>query len=138
MSQGKEPAASLQGCSQIGHNRIPGQQAGGWAVRICPECSKPFEPSVRNQLFCEPQHNTDWTNRQTARGRKITALMMAAVATRNGRSGTPQEREAGKRAVRDLHNLVQRFRAEDASAQPPRMDWRAFNELRYRLGFDPL
>lgn len=138
MSDGEEPAALLQGCSQIGHNRMPGQQAGGWAVRICPECSKPFEPSVRNQLFCTPDHNTAWNNRQTKRGRVIAPLMMAAVATRNGRSGTPEERERGKEAVRHLNILTQRFRAEDRAADPPRMDWRAFNALRYRHGFDPL
>ena len=129
------PAPLLQDCSTIGHNRMPGQQVGGWAPRTCPECGKPFEPKVVGQLFCEPEHNTDWNNRQTKRGRVLTPLVIAAVATRNGRSGSAEEREAGKRACREQNRLIQRYRAEDRAAG--RMDWRAFNALRFKLGFEP-
>jgi len=130
----KEPL--LQGCSQKGHNRLPGQQEGGWAPRPCPECMRLFEPKVRNQLFCSSAHNTAWTNRGTVRGRVLTPLSMAARITRNGTRGTPEERKAGREAS-NLHNqLIQRYRDEDREAG--RMGSAEFIRRRLAIGYDPL
>lgn len=133
-------APLLQGCSQMGHNRLPGQQEGGWPVRQCPECMKPFEPKVVNQLFCKPAHNADWNNRATKRGRVLTPLGMVARITRNGTRGTPEAREAGKTASSYYATLVQRYRDEDRAANDGRgrMEWPAFMILRILTGFDPL
>lgn len=120
----------------MGHNRVPGQNAGGWPVRDCPECRKAFEPKVSNQLFCCPAHNTAWNNRATARGRVLTPIAMAAYITRNGTRGKPEQREAGKQAGRHHHYLVQKYRDEDRTAG--RMEWADFMTLRYEHGFDPL
>lgn len=129
-------APLLQGCSPVGHNRLPGQQAGGWPPRPCPECGRPFEPRVANQLFCSPAHNTAWTNRATARGRVLTSLSIVARITRNGTRGTPADREAGRKATH-LHNqLIQRYRDEDRAAG--RMPWPEFMARRLALGFDRL
>jgi hypothetical protein len=126
----------LQGCSQIGHNRLPGQQAGGWPPRPCPECGAPFEPRVRNQLFCSTAHNTAWNNRATARGRVLTPLSIVARITRNGSRGSPEDREAGRQAS-NLHNtLIQRYRDEDRAAG--RMPWPEYMRRRLSIGFDPL
>ncbi|PZO77136.1 MAG: hypothetical protein DI640_01355 [Sphingomonas taxi] len=113
-----------------------GQQAGGWPVRECPECRKPFEPKVANQLFCTPAHNTDWNNRATKRGRVLTPLGMVARITRNGTRGTPEAREAGRVASSHHAALIQRYRDEDREAD--RMEWPAFMILRILTGFDPL
>jgi len=129
-------APLLQGCSQMGHNRLPGQQAGGWPLRECPECRKPFEPKVANQLFCNPAHNADWNNRATKRGRVLTPLGMVARITRNGTRGTPEAREAGRIASSHHATLIQRYRDEDREAG--RMEWPAFMTLRILIGFDPL
>lgn len=129
-------AALLQGCSQKGDNRIPGQQTGEWPPRLCPECMRLFEAKVVNQLFCKPEHNTDWNNRATKRGRVLTPLAMVARITRNGSRGTPEAREAGKRASSQYNALVQRYRDEDRDAK--RMEWAAYIILRYDQGFDPL
>lgn len=126
----------LQGCSQRGHNRLPGQQEGGWAPRPCPECAKLFEPNVVNQLFCTSAHTTAWNNRATARGRVLTPLSIVARVTRNGTRGTPEARAAGREASH-LHNqLIQRYRDEDRKAG--RMEWPEYMARRLRLGFDPL
>ncbi|WP_227698458.1 hypothetical protein [Sphingomonas hengshuiensis] len=129
----------LQGCSQSagkGHNRLPGQQEGGWAPRPCPECLKLFEPKVRNQLFCTPQHNAAWNNRATARGRVLTPLGMAARVTRNGTQGAPELREAG-RVTRNAYNtLLRNYRDEDREAG--RMPWAQYMLLRLKLGYEPL
>ncbi|WP_232280323.1 hypothetical protein [Sphingomonas sp. PAMC 26605] len=129
-------AALLQGCSEKGHNRMPGQQAGDWPPRHCPECMRLFEPKVSNQLFCSPAHNADWNNRATKRGRVLTPLAMVARITRNGTRGTPEARAAGKRASSQYNALVQRYRDEDRKDE--RMEWAAFMILRYDHGFDPL
>lgn len=129
-------APLLQGCSQKGHNRLPGQQEGGWAARPCPECLKLFEPKVRNQLFCCPQHNTAWNNRATTRGRVLTQLSIVARVTRNGSRGTEEARKAGRQAS-NLHNqLIQRYRDEDRAAG--RMEWPEYMMRRFKIGFDPL
>jgi hypothetical protein len=133
---GKAPL--LQGGSQIaqkGHNRLPGHNAGGWAPRPCPECLKLFEPNVANQLFCEPQHNTDWNNRATKRGRVLTNLSITARITRNGTRGTTEAREAGREASRMHNALIQRYRDEDREAG--RMEHTEFMTRRLKLGFDP-
>lgn len=122
----------LQGCPQSGHNRPPGQQAGGWAPRLCPECMKLFEPNRRNQLFCEAEHNAAWTNRQTVRGRVLTSFAMTAYITRNGTRGTPEAREAGKTAARKKHQLIQQWRDDDRAAG--RMEWPEFMRVRIRFG----
>lgn len=119
----------------MGHNRVPGQNLGGWAPRTCPECSKLFEPKVVNQLFCKPQHNADWNNRQTARGRVLTPYAIIARIHRDGSRGTPEQREVAKRAAASFRRLVQRYRDEDREAG--RMPWADFMILRIRLGFDP-
>ena len=126
----------LHGCSGKGHNRLPGQQQGGWPPRPCPECGKLFEPKVRNQLFCTPAHNTAWNNRATARGRVLTPLSMVASITRNGTRGTPEAREAGRAAARNQHFLTQRWRDEDRKAG--RMEWPEYLSRRIAIGFDPL
>lgn len=129
-------AALLQGCSQNGHNRMPGQQAGDWTLRPCPECMQPFEAKVVNQLFCKPEHNAAWNNRATKRGRVLTPLSIVARVTRNGTRGTPEAREAGRRASSQHNALIQRYRNEDREAG--RMEWPAFMILRFNQGFDPL
>ncbi|MEG3177018.1 hypothetical protein U1872_12320 [Sphingomonas sp. RB3P16] len=129
-------AALLQGCSQKGDNRMPGQQAGDWPPRHCPECMRLFEPKVSNQLFCKPEHNADWNNRATKRGRVLTPLSIVARVTRNGTRGTPEAREAGRVASSHHNALIQRYRDEDREAG--RMEWPAFMILRVRQGFDPL
>ena len=129
----------LQGCSQKpgkGHNRLPGQQEGGWPPRPCPECMRLFEPKVRNQLFCSAAHNTAWNNRATARGRVLTPLGMVARITRNGTRGTPEAREAGREASNAHNALIQRYRDEDRDAG--RMDWADYTIRRFKLGFEPL
>jgi hypothetical protein len=125
----------LQGCPPPGHNRTPGQQAGGWPPRICPECTKLFEPNRANQLFCSAQHNTDWNNRATARGRVLTPYSMVARITRDGSRGTPEQRAVGKQAAQSHRKLIQRFRNEDRDAG--RMAWPDYLILRIQLGFDP-
>lgn len=131
-------APVLHGGPQIGHNRLPGQNAGGWKPRPCPECMKLFERRVANQLFCTPQHKADWNNRATARGRVLTPLSMVARITRNGTRGTDEEKKAGREAS-NLHNaLIQKYRDEDRAADPPRMSWPQYMIRRFRLGFDPL
>lgn len=132
-------APVLHDGSQMGHNRKPGQNKGGWVPRECPECRRPFEAKVATQLFCCPQHKADWNNRATARGRVLTPLSIVAGITRNGTRGTPEAREVGKRASREHHALIQRFRNEDREADPPRMEWPQYLALRYKItGFDPL
>jgi len=131
-------APLLQAGSQTattGHNRLPGQNAGGWAPRCCPECRKLFEPKVFNQLFCKPQHNADWNNRATKRGRVLTQYSMVARITRDGSRGTAEQREIGKRAASSHRRVIQRFRDEDREAG--RMEWADFMILRVKLGFDP-
>ncbi len=130
----------LQGCSQKGHNRMPGQQAGDWTARPCPECMGLFEPKVVNQLFCKPEHNTAWNNRATKRGRVLTPLSIVARVTRNGTRGTPEAREAGRVASSQHNTLIQRYRDEDRAANDGkgRMEWPDFMILRIRQGFDPL
>jgi hypothetical protein len=130
-------SALLQGCSQRGHNRPPGQQAGGWAPRTCPECpgGKLFEPKVVNQLFCCPAHNAAWNNRATKRGRVLTPYSMVARITRDGSRGTPEQRAVGKEAASSHRRLIQRYRDEDRTAG--RMEWADFMILRIALGFDP-
>lgn len=125
----------LQGCSQKGHNRLPGQQEGGWAPRSCPECMKLFEPKVPNQLFCCPQHNAAWNNRATARGRVLTPLSITARITRNGTQGTPEKREAGRRASNRHNQLIREYRDEDRAAG--RMEWTDYTIWRIKLGLDP-
>ena len=120
--------------SLLGHNRVPGQNIGGWAPRPCPECMRLFEPNVANQLFCCPAHNAAWNNRQTKRGRVLTGIDMAAYITRNGTRGPAEHREAGKRAGRDRHRLIQRWRDEDAQAG--RMAHPEYNARRYKAGLE--
>jgi hypothetical protein len=122
----------------MGHNRLPGHNAGGWPPRLCPECMKPFEPKVANQLFCTPQHNADWNNRATARGRVLTPLSMVARITRNGTRGSPEDREVGRKASSSHNALVQRYRDEDRAANDGRgrMEWPQFMRQRIRLGFN--
>jgi len=132
MSKPKAPL--LQGGSQMGHNRLPGQNVGGWAARPCPECMKLFEPKVANQLFCCPKHNADWNNRATKRGRVLTPLSMAARLTRNGTQGPLELREAGRQASNAHNQLIQVYRDEDREAG--RMDWREYMVRRIKLGFD--
>ncbi len=127
-----EKAPSLQGCSPIGHNRLPGHQAGGWPPRECPECRKLFEPDRANQLFCCSEHNTAWANRATVRGRVLTPFSMVARITRDGTRGTPEEREIGKRAARKARELIQKHRDEDKAAG--RMPWARYMILRVELG----
>ena len=129
-------AALLQGCSQKGHNRMPGQQAGDWTPRPCPECMRLFEPTVVNQLFCMPEHTTAWNNRATKRGRVLTPLSIVSRVTRNGTRGTVEAREAGRQASSQHNALIQRYRDEDREAG--RMEWPAFMILRFKQGFDPL
>lgn len=119
----------------MGHNRLPGQNVGGWKPRECPECRKVFEPKVVNQLFCCSAHNTAWNNRATARGRVLTPISMVAYITRNGTRGkTEEQREAGKKAARQHHYLIQRYRDEDRAAG--RMEWADYMILRVKYGFD--
>lgn len=124
----------LQGGSQAGHNRAPGQNAGGWTPRPCPECMRLFEPKVANQLFCTPQHNVAWSNRTTARGRVLTASSMTARITRDGSRGTEEEREAGKRAAKQYRTLIQRYRDEDREVG--RMAWPEYSRRRTELGLE--
>ena len=133
-------APLLQGGSQIaqkGHNRLPGQNEGGWAPRPCPECrgGKLFEPKVANQLFCCPQHNVAWNNRATARGRVLTPFALVARMTRNGSSGKPAAREAGRKASAIQDRLIARYRDEDRKAG--RMAWPEYIDRRLRLGLEP-
>jgi len=121
-----------QGCSAVGHNRLPGQQEGGWAPRTCPECRKLFEPKVRNQLFCEPQHNTDWNNRAGARGKVLTPLAAVARMTRNGTQGPAELRELGRRASNRQNQLIREWRDEDRKAE--RMDAGEFLRMRVKFG----
>lgn len=118
----------------MGHNRIPGQNVGGWPPRDCPECRKAFEPKVANQLFCCSAHNTAWNNRATKRGRVLTPFAMVAYITRNGTRGSPERREAGARAAKQRHKLIQRYRDEDRVAG--RMEWADYMILRVEYGFD--
>ncbi|WP_242149537.1 hypothetical protein [Sphingomonas sp. BAUL-RG-20F-R05-02] len=120
----------------MGHNRLPGQNAGGWPIRECPECRKGFEPKVANQLFCCPAHKNEWNNRATARGRVLTPLAIVARITRNGTRGTPERRDAGKKASSYQATLIQRYRDEDREAG--RMEWADYMIHRIDLGYDPL
>ncbi len=129
-------APSLRGCPEKRHNRMPGQQIGGWPPRPCPECMRLFEPKVANQLFCCPQHNNDFTNRGTKRGRVLTPLAIVARVTRNGTQGNQEAREAGRKASNAHNALVKRYRDEDRAAG--RMEWTEFHIRRLALGFDPL
>lgn len=124
----------LQGSPQPGHNRLPGQQAGGWPPRTCPECGRLFEPNRANQLFCTPQHNADWNNRATARGRVLTPWSMVARITRDGTRGSPEDRAVGKRAAAEARKLIQTYRDEDRAAG--RMKWADYLILRLRFGLD--
>jgi hypothetical protein len=126
----------LRGCSGKGHNRLPGQQEGGWPPRPCPECRKLFEPRVPNQLFCCREHNVAWNNRATARGRVLTPLSIVARVTRNGTRGTEEARKAGREASNHHNALIQRYRDEDRAAG--RMEWPEYMVRRLRIGFDPL
>lgn len=128
-------APVLHGGSQKGHNRLPGQNEGGWAPRPCPECMKLFEPKVFNQFFCVPQHKADWNNRATARGRVLTPLSMVARITRNGTQGKPEAREAGRRASNRHNQLIREYRDEDRAAG--RMEWTEYMIRRIKLGLDP-
>jgi len=125
----------LQGGSRKGHNRLPGQNEGGWPPRPCPECGKLFEPKVVNQMFCCPQHNTAWNNRATKRGRVLTPLSIAARITRNGTQGKSELREAGREASNAHNRLIRRYRDEDRAAG--RMEWPEYMMRRLKLGFDP-
>lgn len=118
----------------MGHNRLPGQNEGGWAPRCCPECMKLFEPKVANQLFCEPKHNAAWNNRATARGRVLTPLSIVARITRNGTQGKPEAREAGRRASNRHNQLIRQYRDDDRAAG--RMEWTDYMILRIRFGLD--
>ncbi|WP_342248643.1 hypothetical protein [Sphingomonas sp. OTU376] len=95
-----------------------------------------FEPKVANQLFCCPQHNNDFTNRGTKRGRVLTPLAIVARVTRNGTQGNQEAREAGRKASNAHNALVKRYRDEDRAAG--RMEWTEFHIRRLALGFDPL
>ena len=131
----KAPAPPLlQACPGKGHNRTPGQQATRWHVRECPECRKPFEPNRANQLFCSSQHNADWNNRATARGRVLTPFSIVARVTRDGTRGSPEDREIGRKASSRHRALIQEYRDEDRAAG--RMEWAEYMKHRFRLGLD--
>jgi hypothetical protein len=97
-----------------------------------------FEPKVRNQLFCEPDHNTAWNNRATKRGRVLTPLSIVARVTRNGTRGTPEARDAGRRASNRHNQLIQQYRDEDRAANDGagRMEWPEYMIWRIKLGLD--
>ncbi|NLS25741.1 hypothetical protein S2M10_07110 [Sphingomonas sp. S2M10] len=113
---------------------MPGQQVGGWPPRECPECRKLFEPNRANQLFCTSQHNADWNNRATARGRVLTPFSIVARTTRNGTRGTPEARDIGKKATSRHNALIQQYRDEDRAAG--RMEWAEYMIHRVRLGLE--
>ena len=123
---------ALRACPDIGHNRTPGQQVGGWAPRTCPECGGPFEPNRHNQLFCRPQHKRDWENRATVRGKVLTPLSLVARVTRNGTRGSAEDRAIGKKASNAHNRLIQQYRDEDRAAG--RMGWAEFLRARVRHG----
>lgn len=125
-------APALRTCSQMGHNRTPGQQEGGWAPRTCPECGKLFEPNRRNQLFCSAQHKAAWENRATVRGKVLAPLAFAARATRNGTQGPQDLREIGRRASNAQNRLIREWRDEDHAAG--RMDATTFLRQRVKHG----
>lgn len=100
----------------MGHNRLPGQQEGGWPVRHCPECMKPFEPKVVNQLFCQPAHNADWNNRATKRGRVLTPLGWS----HGSRATAPEAQQRRERRAKPHRRITLRWSNATATkiAQP--------------------
>jgi hypothetical protein len=125
-------APALRACPQEGHNRTPGQQMGGWAPRICPECTRLFEPNRRNQLFCTSAHKRDWENRATVRGKVLTPLAAVARMTRNGTRGADDLRDIGRRASNRQNQLIREWRDEDRAAG--RMDAGEFLRVRLKFG----
>ena len=90
------------------------------------------------QLFCTPAHTEKWNNRSAVRARVTLPLEMVARITRNGTRGSPVDRATGREASSQLNLLINRYRDEDAQADPPRMPWPTYLRLRYAIGFDPL
>jgi hypothetical protein len=97
----------------------------------CPECGQPFRRVQWRQLFCCPAHKAEFHNRNTARGRTLTPLVMAARQTRGGSRG---DTATGKAARRDADFLMHRWTIEDREAG--RMSMVEYMALRRRLGFE--
>lgn len=94
-------------------------------------------PALATQLFCTPACTNAWHNRWTVRGRRWVQLAAVARLTRGGTRGGHL---FAARASRDADHLLRAWLAEDAKANEGRgrMDIRAFNDLRYRAGFEPV
>jgi hypothetical protein len=98
---------------------------------VCPECRSHFEPANPRQLFCSAAHKADFHNRQTVRGRQLTAIVMASRQTRDGSRGNTA---AGKKARQESRLLMDRWTVEDRAAG--RMAMIDYYALRDRRGFD--
>lgn len=97
----------------------------------CPECMRRFDPANSRQLFCSAEHKAEFHNRQTVRGRQLTAIVMAARQTRNGTRGNIV---AGKKARQDSSFLMDKWTVDDRKAG--RMSMIDYYALRDRRGFD--
>lgn len=102
--------------------------------RRCPECLVAVEPNPaagNRNIFCCKEHSQTHRQRQLVRGRRLSALAMAARITRNG---TRRNKGAGKSARRDHEKLIDKFIVEDRKAG--RMPADEYFSLRWKLNLD--
>lgn len=99
--------------------------------RHCPECLSYFTPLEQwRTLFCCPKHRQAFANRQTVRGRQLTAWSLARYVTRNG---SRRNKDAGKKAAAVCDATMQKWIVEDREAGRMAMD--DYIAERLRLGF---
>lgn len=111
----------------------PPQGAPG--TRRCPECLAAVSPSQAaggRNMFCCAEHRATHANRMTVRGRRLTALAMAARITRDG---SCRNKGAGKSARQLSRTLLDQWNREDREAG--RMPADEYHALRVRLHQEP-
>jgi len=82
-------------------------------------------------MFCCAEHRIAHANRMTVRGRRLTAVAMAARITRDG---SARDKGAGKSARRISRQLMDQWIKEDREAG--RMPADEYHALRGRLGHE--
>lgn len=108
---------------------------GAPGTRRCPECLAPVEPSQAaggRNMFCCAEHRQAHANRMTVRGRRLTAVAMAARITRDG---SCRMKGAGKSARTLSRQLMDQSIKEDREAG--RMPADEYHALRLRFNQEP-
>lgn len=91
---------------------LPPLPADAPRYRFCAECRAPLARG-KSRLFCCRKCQVEFRNRMTVRGNVMATLVMVCRMTRNGTRGNDEAKTAGKEAVRQLNQLIDKFRDDD-------------------------